>query len=76
MNYDLTGIILEFFLLSIAGIAFGFVVTLSVLGARLLIMSATAKAEKVGEISKIPGEEPCPHCGEHAAEDYDQRGRP
>ena len=76
MNYDLTGIILEFFLLSIAGIAFGFVVTLSVLGARLLIMSATAKAEKVGEISKIPGDAPCPHCGEHAAEDYDQRGRP
>jgi len=26
-------------------------------------------------ISKIPSDAPCPHCGEHAAEDYDQRGR-
>ena len=30
----------------------------------------------ISAISKIPSEEPCPHCGEHAAEDYDQRGRP
>jgi hypothetical protein len=39
----------------------------------------------ISAISKIPSEEPCPHCGElhgptcpwvAAAEDYDQRGRP
>ena len=28
----------------------------------------------ISAISKTPGDAPCPHCGEHAAEDYDQRG--